>query len=102
MARRTLEQNLSTGILTPGNVAAIIGVSVVTVHNWIRGGLLFADNIPETREKRISAKEVVRFFQRNGKQVPQELSKSAEIFEQTYNDDFSLKSIFPQQEKSNP
>lgn len=91
MPRPSFEENLSTGIFSPTNVARICNVSAPTVHKWLAKGLLAGEKIAGTREWRISAVALKRFLLSRNATVPAQIETAAAKFLEEYNEDFTLR-----------
>ena len=99
MAKRTLRDNISTGILSAPNVASIGGISPPTVYKWLKQNKLKFFRIPGTAEKRISAQSVLVLFESDGMPVSAELAEAATAFRAKYNDDFTLKDEYSEEDQ---
>jgi excisionase family DNA binding protein len=92
VARHSLAENLSIGVLTPPNLAELAGVSTPTVYKWIREKLFKGFvQIPGSREYRISAKAVKVYFESKDWPVSKDLTAAAKQFTKRFNDDFTPK-----------
>lgn len=92
MPRPSIDENLSTGMLTLPNVAELIGVSTKIVRRMVDQGMIKSIQLPASREVRVSGLSLIKYCEECGMEIDKRLTDAAKVWKVKFaNDNFELK-----------
>lgn len=100
MTRRTLEQNVRQGIITPQNLSKLTGISDSKIRQLCDKQIIRCVNIPGSKERRVPVTpKLIDYLSINGYQIHQLLTEAVIAYSKRYSDDSNMDSIFTEKKR---
>lgn len=84
MPRRSLEENIKTGFLTPRNIAELIGISAPKIRAIMEAGDMKFLPVPGSSEKRVAAPVVAEYAQERNIPYDRRLDEAVKFYDQKF------------------
>ena len=91
MAKRTIDQNVESGILSAQNIADLLNASKPAVYKWMDNEELPSFTLGLSKERRATAPDVVKFCEKYKIPIHPKLLLAKEMYESIYYEDGSDK-----------
>lgn len=105
MGRKSLDNALSTGLLSIGQVCKLTAISRTTIQRWVDRRDIESFNIPDTNEIRINAHSLYMFLLTEGFPITNAVKQAADNYKKHFyqqDDSVVVNLLTPSQPKNMP